>query len=102
MSYSQGDVVLVAFPNADLTTYKQRPALIIQSDRLPSHSGDKLVACITSNTHKTGSTRVQIIQRSPEGQQMGLLMDSVIVAPPTGDCDTKETGRLSCERSAAY
>lgn len=30
----RGDVVLVLFPNADLVTFKRRPALIVQADGL--------------------------------------------------------------------
>ena len=79
MSYSRGDVVLVAFPNIDMISFKKRPALIVQSDNLQTTYGDKLVACITSNLQKTGSTRVQIQRNSPEWNQMGLTCDSVIV-----------------------
>lgn len=49
-SYEAGDVVLVPFPFADLTTHKQRPALVlacVASGGLPELA---IVAMITSRT----------------------------------------------------
>jgi len=80
MPYNRGDVVLVTFPNSDMKTYKQRPALIVQSDSLTTNYADRLVACITSNTTKSGESVVPIIKATPEGSLMGVLQDSVIIA----------------------
>ena len=33
-NFKRGDIVLVLFPNSDLTTAKTRPAIIVQSDNL--------------------------------------------------------------------
>ncbi len=45
MSFDQGGVVLVPFPFTDLTSSKQRPGLILRSDRLEP---DLVVCAITS------------------------------------------------------
>jgi mRNA interferase MazF len=47
-SYKRGEVVLVPFPFTDLTSVKQRPALVISSDALNQKRPDILVAAITS------------------------------------------------------
>jgi mRNA interferase MazF len=47
-SYKRGEVVLVPFPFTDLTSVKQRPALVVSSDALNQKRPDVLVAAITS------------------------------------------------------
>ena len=47
-SYKRGDVVLVPFPFTDLSSAKQRPALVVSADALNSLRDDLLVAAITS------------------------------------------------------
>jgi mRNA interferase MazF len=44
----QGDVVLVPFPFTDLTTVKQRPALVLSADWFNTSRDDCVVAAITS------------------------------------------------------
>ncbi len=46
--YKRGMVVLVPFPFTDLSSVKQRPALVISADRLNAARADVLVAAITS------------------------------------------------------
>jgi mRNA interferase MazF len=79
MSYKRGDVVLVYFPNTDHITYRKRPALIIQADEIRTGLPQKIVAAITSNTSRTGETRVLIYKDSSLGVAMGVQTDSVIV-----------------------
>lgn len=79
MPYKRGDVVLVLYPNTDLRTAKKRPALIIQSDNIEIGLSQRIVAMITSNISRTGPTRMTFAMTSPEGQEMGLLTDSVVV-----------------------
>ncbi|WP_017715801.1 type II toxin-antitoxin system PemK/MazF family toxin [Kamptonema formosum] len=81
MPYNRGDVVLVLFPNSDLRTAKRRPALRVQADSLGAGPGQTIVAMITSNLARAGHpSRVLVTLATPEGQQTGLLADSVIVA----------------------
>jgi mRNA interferase MazF len=44
----QGDVILVPFPFTDLTTVKQRPALVLSADWFNTSRDDCVVAAITS------------------------------------------------------
>mgnify|MGYP001603219410 CR=1 FL=1 len=47
-SYDQGDVVLIPFPFTDLSTFKQRPALVISGSEFNRRRQDIVVAAITS------------------------------------------------------
>jgi len=44
----QGDVILVPFPFTDLTTVKQRPALVLSADWSNTSRDDCVVAAMTS------------------------------------------------------
>lgn len=46
-NYRRGDVVLLPFPFSDLTSTKQRPALVISSDHYNDLSQDVIAAAIT-------------------------------------------------------
>jgi len=48
-TYKQGQVVLIPFPFTDLTTIKQRPALIISPNRFNKLTNDVILAAITSH-----------------------------------------------------
>ncbi len=67
------------FPNSDLKTYKKRPALVVQADGLNTGLPQKIVAMITSNTNRTGLTRVLVHKEERLGRSMGIRDDSVIV-----------------------
>ena len=75
----RGDVVLVLFPNSDMSTYKKRPALVVQADNVDTGLQQKVIAPLTSNLGRTGPTRVAFRKDSPEGEAMRLLTDSVVV-----------------------
>ncbi len=76
----RNDVVLVLFPNSNLTTAKTRPALVVQADNLQTGLSQIIVAMITSQMSRAGHlSRVTILLNSKEGQQSGLLMDSVVM-----------------------
>jgi mRNA interferase MazF len=46
--YKRGDIVLVPFPFTDLSSSKQRPALVISGDAFNLTREDLLIAAITS------------------------------------------------------
>ena len=76
----RGDVVLVLFPHSDLRTAKRRPALIVQNDDLQTDLEQVIVAMITSKVFRANApSRILVEIASPEGEQSGLLTDSVIV-----------------------
>ncbi len=47
-NFKRGDIILVPFPFTDLSSVKQRPALVISSDSLNTRSDDVIVAAISS------------------------------------------------------
>ena len=76
----RGDVVLVLFPNSNLSSAKPRPALVVQADRLQTGLPQMIVAMITSKTFRANHpSRVLIQLSTPEGRQSGLLTDSVVM-----------------------
>ena len=80
-TFKRGDVALVLFPNSDLISSKTRPALIVQSDDLRTELTQIVVAMITSQMLRAGYlSRVVILLNSPEGQQSGLLTDSIVMS----------------------
>jgi len=80
MACERGDVVLVLFPDSNLLTAKRRPALVVQADGLQTGLSQTIVAMITSNLSRSGHpSRIRVSRSSPEGRQMGLLTDSVIM-----------------------
>ncbi|HEV2436706.1 MAG TPA: type II toxin-antitoxin system PemK/MazF family toxin [Verrucomicrobiae bacterium] len=76
----RGDVVLVWFPNSDLITYKQRPALVVQANQLDTGLPQVLVSMITSNPARRGHpSRVFVPLDSPEAKTAGLRTDSIVM-----------------------
>jgi mRNA interferase MazF len=79
-TYKGGDVVLMLFPHFNLRTAKTRPALIVQRDNLQSGLAQVIVAMITSRMFRANHpSRVTILLSTLEGQQSGLLTDSVVM-----------------------
>jgi mRNA interferase MazF len=77
---SRGDVVLILFPNSDLATFKQRPALVVQADNLATRLPQIVIVMITSNLARRGHpSRVFIPKESSQARGSGLLTDSVIM-----------------------
>lgn len=80
LSYKRGDVVLVLFPYSDLRTATPRPALVVQADDLQTGLPQVIVAMITSRMFRANHpSRVTVLRSTPEGQQSGLLTDSVVM-----------------------
>lgn len=79
-AYQRGDVILVLFPHSDLRTAKPRPALVVQADNLQTGLPQVIVAMITSRMFRANHpSRVTVLLSTPEGQQSGLLTDSVVM-----------------------
>ena len=79
-AYKRGDIVLVLFPHSDLRTAKQRPALIVQADRLQTGVAQIIVSMITSRLFRADHpSRVLISLSTPDGKSSGLLTDSVVM-----------------------
>ncbi len=77
--YKRGDVVLVLFPNSDLRTAKTRPALVVQADNLQTGLSQIIVAMISSQMSRGNHpSRVKVLLSTAEGQQFGLLSDSIV------------------------
>lgn len=80
MPYNRGEVVLVLFPDSSLRTAKRRPALVIQVNSIGTNLSQTIVAMITSNLARAGHpSRVFVDITTSEGQQTGLITNSVIM-----------------------
>ena len=78
--YKRGDVVLVLFPHSNLRTAKTRPALVVQADNLQTGLPQVIVAMITSRMIRANHpSRITVLCSTPEGQQSGLLTNSVVI-----------------------
>jgi mRNA interferase MazF len=77
--YKRGDVVLVRYPHSDLMTFKKRPALVVQDDRIKTGLEQRIIVQITSNMNRTGPSRVSVHKASVSGHAMGILQDSIVM-----------------------
>ena len=94
-SCKRGDVILVLFPHSDLRTAKLRPALIVQADNLQTGLPQVIVAMITSRLFRANHpSRVTIFLSTPEGQQSGLLTDSVVMTDNLATIAESEIDRI--------
>jgi mRNA interferase MazF len=89
-SYKRGDVILVRYPDSNLHTYKKRPALVVQDEKIQTDLDQTIAVMITSNLNRTGQTRFLVEKETPEGKAMGLLGDSMIVADNIATILTRE------------
>lgn len=80
MPFKRGDVVLVKFPNSDLRTFKQRPALVVQNHIVATDLNQLIIAEITtSSAVENGPTRIDVEKQTRHGIRMNLLHNSKIV-----------------------
>ena len=87
----RGDIVLVPFPNSDLTTTKMRPALIVQFDNIDTELHQVVIAMISSNLGRIGrSSRVSV----PSNSETGLLFESVVMADNLATILTRQIVRI--------
>jgi mRNA interferase MazF len=89
VSLVRGEVVLVSFPNSDLTTFKKRPALVVQDNSVYTGLSQLILALITSNLSRMGATRVRVDAATTDGRVMGLVTDSVIVTDNLATVSTR-------------
>lgn len=95
-----GDVVLLPFPFTDLSTTKQRPALVISSEAFNNRQRDVLVVAITSQIPVTLNPEEHCL--SSEDQRVaGLPKPSIVKCGKLLTIDQrlirKTLGRLSPE-----
>lgn len=79
MSIKRGDVVMARYPFASGTGAKRRPCVIIQNDADNQKLANTGIAQITGNLGRVGDKSHLLIEfATPDGQQSGLLHDSVV------------------------
>jgi mRNA-degrading endonuclease toxin of MazEF toxin-antitoxin module len=76
----RGDVVIVQFPYVSGAAGKNKPALLVQSDRNNQRLQNTVVAMITGNVSRVASepTQVLIDPSTTSGQSSGLRGPSAI------------------------
>lgn len=77
-NYCNGDVILVPFPFTDLTTTKQRPALIISSTKFNRVYRDVIVVAITSHIEQDVLADTEYRLTKSENLAAGLPKPSII------------------------
>jgi mRNA interferase MazF len=79
MNVRRGDIVLVWYPFTSGRGASRRPALIVQNDRDNRRLDNTVIAQITTNVRRAHEpTQLPIERSTPEGQQAGVLHDSVV------------------------
>lgn len=76
--YSRGDIILVPLPFTDLTTLKQRPALIISSTKFNSIYRDVIVVAVTSHIEPSALVNTEHRLNKLENEAAGLPKPSII------------------------
>ena len=90
MKYRRGDVVLALYPLASGVGTSRRPCVVIQNDDDNKKLSNTVVAQITTNLARVGDKSHVLIEVStPEGQQAGLIHDSVISCNNLATIDEK-------------
>ena len=105
MSVQRADIVLVDFPYPAGTGSEMRPGLIVQNDDNNARLQYTIIAAITLTIHRSRQpTQLLIAVSTTEGQQSGLLFDSVVTCENLATIDQtlihRTTGRLPPETMA--
>lgn len=80
MSYKQGDVVTVWFPDSNLLTVKKRPGIVLQKDHLNTNLDQIIIGMVTSNLARRGhASRIFVDITTALGRATGLTSNSVIM-----------------------
>jgi mRNA interferase MazF len=80
ISYKQGDIVSVWFPDSNLLTVKKRPGIVLQKDNLNAGLDQLIIGMVTTNLARRGhGSRIFVDITTPLGQATGLVSDSVIM-----------------------
>ena len=74
-AYSFGDVVLVQFPFTDQSSTKQRPAIVISSERYNTERPDLVILAVTSRMRETLGYAEHLLT---DWSVAGLLKPSVV------------------------
>lgn len=94
MSYKQGDIVSVWFPDSNLLTVKKRPGIVLQKDNLNTNLDQLIIGMITSNlSRKNHASRIFVDTATPIGQATGLVGNSVIMTDNMVTVRTSEIHR---------
>lgn len=93
-SYRRGDVVLIPFPFTDLSTVKQRPALIVSSDAFNSANPDVIAVGITSKVSVYRDEPGTYLIVGSEQILTGLPKESVVRAGKILSIDQRLVRRL--------
>ena len=94
-NYKRGDIVLSHFPDSNLLSTTARPVLIVQANNLQTGLFQLIVAMITSKMFRSNHpSRVPILLSTPEGQQSGLITDSVVMTDNLATVAESEIDRV--------
>jgi mRNA interferase MazF len=80
MTVQRGDIVIVDYPYSDRSGSKVRPALVVQSDSYNGQLSDTILALVSSSRARFvgAASQLPVDVATPEGQQSGLRLASVI------------------------
>ena len=80
ISYKQGDIVSVWFPDSNLLTVKKRPGIVLQKDNLNTGLDQLIIGMVTTNLARRGhGSRIFLDITTPVGKATGLVSNSVIM-----------------------
>ena len=103
MNVQRGDVVMVDWLYSDRAGSKRRPALVVQDDRLNASLDDTILALITGSARRRlgAVTQLEIDIATPDGQQSGLSIPSIVQCENLVTVDRRLILRVRGRLSAA-